>query len=469
MRRTVLVFLLAASVTGLLATMPGLAGASTTIGETTDTPSACTTPSAALVRYQHTTGLGSPSYAVPAGGGVITAWTTNPGAVTGVSTRLEVIREAPGGGSPHTVVGESDLRSNIATHNAAKFATRIPVQGGDLIGLELQPPTAIPCVGGGAAGDLTVQSPDPGPGNDLPATSAQSPFRMDVAATVEADADHDGFGDESQDACPAVAGTVNGCPPADLAVTETASPNPSPVHGQFSYLVRVRNNGPSALPPAQAWVADTIGPGVTFISASSPGGACTRGAVIRCPVPELALGETSTITVSVRANAEGGRANAATVTYGGDTNPANNTAGVTAKVVPGPRVSAVSISPDIWRLGSTLPKFTRKRPIGTTISFRLSQPARPTLAFSQPATGRKVGKRCKTSTRGNRNQPRCTIPNVRGTLMFNSHAGTNKVRFLGRLSRSKRLKPGRYTLTVTAIDSAGNRSNAKTISFTVVR
>jgi hypothetical protein len=53
--------------------------------------------------------------------------------------------------------------------------------------------------------------------------------------------------------------------------------------------------------------------------------------------------------------------------------------------------------------------------------------------------------------------------------MFNGHAGTNKVRFLGRLSRSKRLKPGRYTLTVTAIDSAGNRSNAKTISFTVVR
>jgi hypothetical protein len=53
--------------------------------------------------------------------------------------------------------------------------------------------------------------------------------------------------------------------------------------------------------------------------------------------------------------------------------------------------------------------------------------------------------------------------------VVNGHAGTNKVRFQGRLSRTKKLQPGRYTLTITAIDSAGNRSNAKTTSFTIVR
>jgi hypothetical protein len=58
---------------------------------------------------------------------------------------------------------------------------------------------------------------------------------------------------------------------------------------------------------------------------------------------------------------------------------------------------------------------------------------------------------------------------VRGTLAFNAHVGSNKVRFQGRLSRSKKLKPGRYTLTITATDSAGNRSKAKSASFTVVR
>jgi hypothetical protein len=107
--------------------------------------------------------------------------------------------------------------------------------------------------------------------------------------------------------------------------------------------------------------------------------------------------------------------------------------------------------------------------VGTTISFRLSEPALATLAFSQPATGRKVGRRCKTLSRANRKKPRCTIPNVRGTLTFPSHAGTNKVRFQGRLSRTKKLKPGRYTVTITATDSAGNLSAPKSTSFTIVR
>ena len=54
-------------------------------------------------------------------------------------------------------------------------------------------------------------------------------------------------------------------------------------------------------------------------------------------------------------------------------------------------------------------------------------------------------------------------------LAFNAHAGTNKVRFQGRLSRSKKLKPGRYLLTITATDSAGNRSAPKGTRFTIVR
>src|SRR5205807_4315585 len=99
---------------------------------------------------------------------------------------------------------------------------------------------------------------------------------------------------------------------------------------------------------------------------------------------------------------------------------------------------------------SALPKFSRRAHVGTTIRFRLTQPATARLTFSQPKTGRKVRGRCRSLTRANRRKPRCTIPKVRGTLVVNAHAGTNKVRFQGRLSRSKRLKPGRYTLTITA-------------------
>jgi hypothetical protein len=54
-------------------------------------------------------------------------------------------------------------------------------------------------------------------------------------------------------------------------------------------------------------------------------------------------------------------------------------------------------------------------------------------------------------------------------LVFNRPAGSNRVGFQGRLSRSKKLVPGRYTLTITAADAAGNRSSTRTAGFTVLR
>jgi hypothetical protein len=54
-------------------------------------------------------------------------------------------------------------------------------------------------------------------------------------------------------------------------------------------------------------------------------------------------------------------------------------------------------------------------------------------------------------------------------LSFSAHAGRNKVHFEGRISQKQKLKPGRYTLVVTASDSAGNKSNAAGASFTIVR
>jgi hypothetical protein len=134
----------------------------------------------------------------------------------------------------------------------------------------------------------------------------------------------------------------------------------------------------------------------------------------------------------------------------------------------GPALSAVSAVPRTFRLGSALPTAALAPPVGTTISFRLSEAARAALTFSQPRTGRRVRGRCRPPTPTNRRNPRCTIPNVRGSLSVAAHAGTNRVRFQGRLSRSRRLTPGRYTLTITATDSAGNRSGARSTTFTIV-
>jgi hypothetical protein len=56
-----------------------------------------------------------------------------------------------------------------------------------------------------------------------------------------------------------------------------------------------------------------------------------------------------------------------------------------------------------------------------------------------------------------------------GTLALAGHAGSNKVAFQGRLSSSKKLTPGTYTVTVTATNSRGERSAAVSLKFTIVR
>jgi uncharacterized delta-60 repeat protein len=53
-------------------------------------------------------------------------------------------------------------------------------------------------------------------------------------------------------------------------------------------------------------------------------------------------------------------------------------------------------------------------------------------------------------------------------LKRSSAAGGNRVRFSGRVKRHA-LRPARYRATVRAVDAAGNRSNAQSVTFRVVR
>ncbi len=102
-----------------------------------------------------------------------------------------------------------------------------------------------------------------------------------------------------------------------------------------------------------------------------------------------------------------------------------------------------------WRVGGRLATFSRaKTPTGTTFSFSLNEVATVTFSFTHRVKGRTV---------------------TAGGLTFGGHSGTNKVKFQGRLSSTKKLKPGRYTLVITAADSAGVRSAPQSLSFTIVK
>src|SRR5205085_2071744 len=92
-----------------------------------------------------------------------------------------------------------------------------------------------------------------------------------VNANIEPDADRDGFGDETQDRCPGISGSANGCPIADLQLNMTAS------HGAESdlvtYTLAFRNNGPDQ---AVTGYSDTLPPNAGLLS-PTPKGGCPTG------------------------------------------------------------------------------------------------------------------------------------------------------------------------------------------------
>jgi hypothetical protein len=134
-----------------------------------------------------------------------------------------------------------------------------------------------------------------------------------------------------------------------------------------------------------------------------------------------------------------------------------------------PTVANAAQSNSTWSEGNKLASFSRrkKRPVGTTFSFTLNEPASVTFAFTQLLSGRKIKGKCVAQTKKNRQKPPCKLMVTRGTLSFTGHNGMNKVVFQGRISRSKKLALGHYTLLITATNTAGQHAIAHSLNFTI--
>ncbi len=125
-----------------------------------------------------------------------------------------------------------------------------------------------------------------------------------------------------------------------------------------------------------------------------------------------------------------------------------------------------------WREGTRLASFSRKRklpPLGTTFSFTLNEPASVRFAFTQRVGGRKVKGKCVAQTKKNHHEHACKRTVIRGVLSFTGHDGTNKVSFQGRISHSKKLPPGTYTLVITATNATGQHSAREQLTFTILK
>jgi hypothetical protein len=97
--------------------------------------------------------------------------------------------------------------------------------------------------------------------------------------------------------------------------------------------------------------------------------------------------------------------------------------------------------------------------------FTLTEAATIKIAFTRLIPGRKVGGKCKEKARKGK---KCTIAKALGTLTVAGKAGSNSVSFNGKL-KGKKLPVGSYKVTITAVDAAGNKSKAKTVSVKVTR
>lgn len=210
-----------------LASFPLASHAAVTIGATGGDAADFCGSNRAIVQWK--SDPAGPSYEVPAGGGVITAWSIEAYAAA-VSIKLKVFRDTGEGIQSFLVVGRSDLRKLTPnSRNTFPLSPGIRVAAGDLLGLQT-PPIVI----SGYESRCTLSAPigssvfsglgDTSAGSTQLLDAMGDSFRrLNVAATLEPDVDGDGLGDESQDPCPTVAGTA--CPseqPVDPPADVTA-------------------------------------------------------------------------------------------------------------------------------------------------------------------------------------------------------------------------------------------------------
>ena len=125
---------------------------------------------------------------------------------------------------------------------------------------------------------------------------------------------------------------------ADLAVTNTDSPDPVAVRANLTYTVTVFNSGPA--PASGVTLTDQLPADTTFVSAAPTQGSCVRTGKggrdgdLLCTLGTIGAADSATITIVVRPSRAGVLTSTATARSGSpDPNHGNNAATATTTVV----------------------------------------------------------------------------------------------------------------------------------------
>jgi hypothetical protein len=176
--------------------------------------------------------------------------------------KLRLIR--PFGGTNYLFVSSGPVENGTGT-GIDTFPARLPIKVGDHVGVELTSPTSKASLdsGGTRPGDRTAVwasiNPD---GSSSHATIAEG-ARTYMNADVEADADRDGFGDETQDQCPTDPTTQGACPAGGGETPGGTGPSPLAFGSETLVTLRLTANRIPATGPLKLRVANANGFAVT--------------------------------------------------------------------------------------------------------------------------------------------------------------------------------------------------------------
>jgi hypothetical protein len=225
---------IAAATLGLALVAASPSRAALTIGELTPpgSPLGC---NAGSVIVQTSTASRS-DYRVPPGGGVITEWSAQSW-VGGADQFLQlVLAGSDVSDDKVTFEGLSEFERIPSSPKVTPFSfkTRIPVDGGERLGLYGQAgggftyTCAYGFSGGSANRIIWGNIPQPVIGGPpvVPANGEVLGERIPMEAKLEPDADKDNFGDETQDQCPTVATTQGPCPAPPVLPSPQVLPAP---------------------------------------------------------------------------------------------------------------------------------------------------------------------------------------------------------------------------------------------------
>lgn len=118
------------------------------------------------------------------------------------------------------------------------FETRLPIPAGSYVGLA-SPTQSLPPIALHVSGASATEFHDAGDGSVISVPGTARSWEVAYDADVEPDADHDGYGDATQDSCPEAGSVHDGaCPPK----ATTSGPSPPKLHAKTPKILSVKRD-----------------------------------------------------------------------------------------------------------------------------------------------------------------------------------------------------------------------------------